>query len=71
MSELKDILDRNRDRLMAIDGVVGVAIGRSSRDPEKLCVLVYSTAKVRPAALPETLEGYDIEVQRSSGFRAG
>ena len=71
MSELKQILDRNRDRLMAIDRVVGVAIGRSSRDPEKLCVLVYHTGEERPADLPDTLEGYDIEVHRSSGFRAG
>lgn len=56
---------------MEIDGVVGVAVGRSSSDPEKLCLLVYTTSAERPAGVPETLEGHDVEIHRTSGFRAG
>ena len=55
---------------MEIDGVVGVAIGRSSSDPEKLCVLVYTTAAERPSGLPMEIEGWPIEVSKTSGFRA-
>lgn len=64
------MLERHRRRLMEIDGVVGVAIGRSSSDPEKLCVLVYSTAAERPSGLPAEIEGWQIEVRKTSGFRA-
>jgi hypothetical protein len=55
---------------MGIRGVVGVAVGRSSSDPERTCVVVYTTTAERPAELPMTLEGYDVEVHRTSGFRA-
>jgi hypothetical protein len=55
---------------MEIDGVVGVAIARSSSDPRKLCVLVYTTAAERPSGLPEEIEGWQIEVRKTSGFRA-
>ena len=71
MSELKRILDRHRVRLMKIGGVVGVGVGRSSADPERFCIVVWATTAQRPAGVPETLEGYDVEVHRSSGFRAG
>jgi hypothetical protein len=55
---------------MAIAGVVGVAVGRSSSDPKKLCVLVYTTAAERPSGLPAEIEGFEIEVRKTSGFRA-
>jgi len=71
VSEIRQILERHRDRLMGIDGVVGVAVGRSSSDPGRFCVLVYATTRERPAGLPETLDGYDVEVRKTSGFRAG
>jgi hypothetical protein len=70
VSEIRDILDRHRRRLMELDGVVGVAVGRSSKDPKKLCVLVYTTAAERPSGLPAEIEGYEIEVRKTSGFRA-
>jgi hypothetical protein len=55
---------------MQIGGVVGVAVGRSSSDAEKPCIIVYTTTDERPTELPSSLEGYEVEVHKTTGFRA-
>jgi hypothetical protein len=70
MSELRHILEKHRKRLLEIRGVEGVAIGRSRTDSKKLCIVAYTTTAKRPKGLPETLEGYEIEIHKTTGFRA-
>jgi hypothetical protein len=70
MSVIKDALDRHRARLMEIESVIGVAIGRSSQDPEGFCIVVYTRSGQRPSDLPEEIEGFPVEVQLTSEFRA-
>ncbi len=53
---------------MAIEGVVGVGAGTTRDDPEEICVLVYVTEAL--AGLPEELEGYRVQVERTGPFHA-
>lgn len=70
MASLKDVIDRHRAQVMQMHGVVGVAAGVSKADPAKHCVQVYVTTDDWPEGLPRTLDGYEVELIRTSGFRA-
>jgi len=73
MSEtsLKEILDKHRETIMKIPGVIGVGVGLSPGDPGKKCILVYITRDERPEELPEQIEGVDVEmIKKTKDFRA-
>lgn len=55
---------------MRIPGVVGIAAGRSRADPSRLCIHVYVTTTEWPAGLPHQFEGYDVQLVKTTGFRA-
>ena len=66
---LKECLERHRKKLIALPGVVGVALGLSPRDSRR-CLLLYTDATADPDALPKELDGHPVEiVQTGSGFR--
>lgn len=69
-SPLKDLIKQHRARLMRINGVVGIAAGRSKADPAKWCIQVYVTTDDWPEGLPHQLDGYDVELVKTPGFRA-
>ena len=70
-TNLKATLDKHRDSIMKIPGVVGVGVGLSPTESNKPCILVYTTTSQWPSDLPRQLDGHDVEVVRKrKGFRA-
>lgn len=69
-ASLQDVVERHRADVLEIDGVAGIAVGVSPVDPAKRCILVYTTTNGWPAGLPHQLDGYDVELVKTSGFRA-
>jgi hypothetical protein len=67
---LKDVVERHRAQVMRLRGVVGIAVGLSKSDPSKRCVQVYVTTNDWPEGVPHQLDGYEVELVKSSGFRA-
>ncbi len=55
---------------MKIEGVRGVAAATTSQEPHEPCVVVYAATERWPAGLPRELDGYPVELQRASDFRA-
>ena len=55
---------------MKLEGVVGVAVAASSSDPKQRCIVVYTMTNDRPPDLPRELDGYPVENQKTSPFRA-
>lgn len=56
---------------MQLPDVIGVAVSRSSADPERACILVYYTGSDWPTGLPRELDGVPVELQfKTKGFRA-
>jgi hypothetical protein len=68
---LKQVLERHRDRILRIEGVVGIAVGLSDRRPGTPCIVVYADLERWPDELPRDLEGHPVEVHRTAGFEAG
>lgn len=68
---IEEVLDAWRDRLMAIDGVHGVAIGLS-RDKTHKVIKVYLDRRrmAQAAKIPDQVDGIPIEIEARSGFRA-
>lgn len=66
---IEAVLKEQTDRLMAIPGVVGTAQGLCDGKP---CIKVYvaedAAAPVRE--IPDTLEGYPVQVERTGAIRA-
>ncbi len=70
-TSLKEVLEKHRDSIMQISGVIGVGIGLSQTDPAKRCIVVYTTTGQWPPALPRQIEGHDVEiVKKKKGFHA-
>ena len=67
---LKDVLERHRTLVMQAKGVVGVAVGLSKADPGKRAIQVYVTTNEWPEGVPRQLDGFDVELVKTSGFRA-
>ena len=67
---LKDVLERHRAQVMSAPGVAGIAVGLSKADPQKRCIQVYVTTDDWPEGVPHQLDGYDVELVKTSGFRA-
>ena len=68
---LKEVVERNRHQLLQVTGVVGVAAGVGRSDPQKLCIQVFVTTDQWPEGVSRQIEGYDVELVKTSGFRAG
>ncbi len=67
---LKQVIEKHRRTIMKIGGVRGVAAAMSAQEPHEPCVVVYATTDKWPAGLPRELDGYPVEVQKASEFRA-
>ena len=67
---LKQVLERHRGRLLQIEGVIGIAVGMSGDDPNKLCIVVYANRDEPPADLPRELDGHPVEMHKVPGFEA-
>jgi hypothetical protein len=66
---VREVLKRHADDLMAVPGVVGIGVGESQGMP---CILVFVVEKNAEVLrqIPNTLEGYLIQVEESGDFRA-
>ena len=70
-TESRAVLDRHRDRLLAIPGVLGVSFGLKPGSADVRCVLVHASGPGRPPGLPLEIEGYEVVlVPVPGGFRA-
>jgi hypothetical protein len=67
---LRDVINRHRQQVMRLPGIVGIAVGLSKSDKRKRCILVYVTVDQWPDGLPRQFEGHSVELVRTSGFRA-
>ena len=69
MREVEEVLDRHREALMAVPGVVGTAIGLCEGTP---CIRVLMTAASSAATdeIPRVLEGFPVHVESSGPFSA-
>jgi hypothetical protein len=65
---LKQVIQQHSKRLMKIKGVVGIAAGAKTTNPNERCILIYTNLNDWPAELPHQLDGYDVEIQKASGF---
>ena len=69
-ASLKDVVERHRHQLLQVSGVAGVAAGVGQRDPHKLCIQLFVTIDQWPEWISHQIEGYDVELVKTSGFRA-
>jgi len=69
-SNLKEVIERHRTAVMQLAGVVGIAVGLSKTDTRKPCIQVYVTNDTWPDGLPQQLDGCQVELVKSAGFRA-
>ena len=68
-NKIREVLKRHTDELMAMPGVVGVAEGKSRGRP---CIKVFVVER-NPELLrqiPDTIEGYPLQVEESGELRA-
>lgn len=67
--ELRKVLDKHRDKLLAITGVVGIAEGVCDGKP---CIRVFVDRKSHriSRSIPGTLGGYLVIVEESGEFKA-
>ncbi|HEU4698566.1 MAG TPA: hypothetical protein VFS40_05265 [Gemmatimonadales bacterium] len=66
---IADVLRRHTDRLMALPGVVGVGEGARDGRPTVHVMVVRRTPELE-RALPDSLEGYAVEVVETGVIRA-
>jgi len=66
---IREVLKRHTDELMAVPGVVGIAEGESQGMP---CIKIFAVDRNSELLrqLPDTLEGYLLQVEESGEFRA-
>lgn len=76
--QVREIKERNRDRLMGLPNVVGVGIGRKvveGRYTDQIAIRVYVTEKVPPERLkneqriPEEVDGVPTDVVEAGEIR--
>ena len=67
--EIREVLKRHIDELMAVPGVVGVAEGKFRGKP---CIKVFVRGKTHALLrqIPKTLEGFLIQIEEGGEFRA-
>lgn len=66
---IADVLQRHTDSLMAIPGVVGVGQGGRHGAPTVYVMVVQLNDSVR-RALPDSIEGYAVEIVESGEIKA-
>jgi hypothetical protein len=66
---IQEVLAAHADALLALPGVVGTAIGQCG---DTLCIRVYvrDTSDAVRRAIPDSFEGYPVQVEVSGEFRA-
>ena len=66
---IESVLKEHRRKLLALHGVVGVAIGSHKGKP---CIVVYISEKTSDVLkhCPAVLEGYEVVVEESGDFFA-
>ena len=73
MSEksINDVKEGWEKSLMAIEGVIGVAIGLT-KDRKRKCIKVYldRKASAKAAQIPKVKDGYPVEVEIRGTFRS-
>ena len=69
-TNLAEVIERHRTQVMQVEGVVGIAAGLSKTDARKRCILVYVTTRDWPEGVPRQLDGCEIELVNTAGFRA-
>lgn len=67
--DIEETLEKHTDRLMAIDGVVGTAIGECDGRP---CIKIYVIRKTDRLLeeLPTELDGFTVSVEETGEFQA-
>lgn len=60
---IDDVKNRHESKLLSIDGVTGVGIGRSKKGA--LCIKVYVKNKTEEIdkSIPKNIEGFDVEIE--------
>lgn len=67
--KIREVLNRHTDELMAVPGVVGVAEGLSQgRSCIKVFVVDRNSKLLR--RIPETIEGFLLQIEESGEFQA-
>jgi hypothetical protein len=61
-SDVNTVMEAHVDRLMAIPGVVGVAVGETEDKTPCILVLVAEKTEDIERELPETLEGHPVSI---------
>ena len=67
--KIKEVLKRHTNELMSVPGVVGVAEGEFQGIP---CIKVFVMDKTQELLrqIPETIEGFLLQIEESGEFRA-
>lgn len=67
--KIREVLERHTDELMAVPGVVGIAEGLSQGRP---CIKVFVVDRNSKLLrrIPETIEGFLLQIEESGEFRA-
>lgn len=60
--DIQTVMDAHVDSLMAIDGVVGVAIGELADRTPYIMVLVVEETDMIKRRIPKSLEGHPVEI---------
>ena len=66
---IKEVLKRHTDKLMAVPGVVGIAEGRT-KGKQCIRIFVIDSSSESLKLLPDNLEGYSVIIEESGEFRA-
>ncbi len=66
---IREVLKRHTEELMAVSGVVGVAEGKSHGRP---CIRVFVVSKNSGLLrkIPETIEGFSLQIEESGQLHA-
>jgi len=66
---IESVLAENSNKLIALDGVIGIAIGKFKRMP---CINVYVVQKNQELMknIPATLDGYQVKVRETGKLQA-
>ena len=67
---IQQVKTKHESRLMAISGVVSVSIGQDYNGKSAIIIGVESQDKLNKMTLPETLDGYPVNVQIMGTIRA-
>lgn len=64
---IEDVIRENSAGLMGLPGVIGVGEGVTG---DKKCLVVFIADDEAEAAIPETIEGYPVVIEKSGTFQA-